>query len=85
MNLETLREQIDEIDHDLTALFLRRLAVADEIAAAKAARGLPIFQPERETAVLNAVCAEAPAELRPYLTQFYKTIFALSRQRQGER
>lgn len=85
MNLEALRGQIDEIDRDLTALFLRRLAVANEIAAVKAAQGLPIFQSEREQAVLDTVCAGAPEELRPYLTQFYKTVFDLSRQRQGER
>lgn len=85
MDLTNLREQIDAVDRELTALFLRRMALSDEIAAVKAAEGLPILQPERERQVLNAVCGQAPEELRPAVTRLYETIFALSRERQEER
>lgn len=85
MDLTNLREQIDAVDRELTALFLRRMALSDEIAAVKAAKGLSILQPERERQVLNAVCEQAPEELRPAVTRLYETIFALSCERQEER
>ncbi len=85
MDLTSLREQIDAVDRELTALFLRRMALSDKIAAVKAAEGLPILQPERERQVLGAVCGQTPEALRPAVARLYGTIFALSRERQEER
>ncbi len=84
MELVALRNEIDEIDRQLSALFVRRMALSAQIAAVKAAEGLPVFQPAREESVLAAVCANAPEALRGDLRELYRTIFALSRKRQEE-
>lgn len=85
MNLTTLREEMDAVDRELVALFLRRMELSERIAAVKAAEGLSVCQPKRERQVLAAVGEAAPPELRPYVTQLYETILALSRKRQEER
>lgn len=45
MDLQDFRKQIDEIDHELMALFQRRMETVEKIAAYKAQRGLPVRDP----------------------------------------
>ncbi len=53
--IEDLRLRIDEIDGQLVRLFNARAQCALEIGEIKKQRGLPIYQPEREMAVLRRV------------------------------
>jgi len=50
--LEELRRRIDELDEALVALLNERSACALAIGDLKRALGLPVYQPERERAVL---------------------------------
>ena len=52
--LERARKIIDEADGEMAKLFCRRMEAAKEIAAYKGKRGLPVFDPSRENAVLAA-------------------------------
>ena len=54
-NIEELRNRIDVIDEQLVRLLNVRVACAVEVGRLKHEAGLPIFQPERETQVLNSV------------------------------
>ncbi len=51
--IDELRERIDVIDEQLVALLNSRAACAIEIGRLKRERGLPIYQPDRETAVVR--------------------------------
>ena len=42
MELEHLRQQIDRIDDELVALFVRRMEIAAQIADYKKQNGLPV-------------------------------------------
>jgi chorismate mutase len=55
MSIEELRGRIDVIDDQLVRLLNVRVACAVEVGRLKHAAGLPIYQPERETQVLNGV------------------------------
>ena len=55
--IDELRARIDVIDEQLVALLNTRAACAIEIGRLKRELGLPIYQPERETAVLRRVRA----------------------------
>lgn len=79
MDLTDYRAQIDAVDSELVRAFAARMEIAAQIAAYKRAHGLPVLQPAREEEKLNALSEAAPEALRPYLTQLYRTIFALSR------
>ncbi|HGO5814940.1 TPA: bifunctional chorismate mutase/prephenate dehydrogenase [Mannheimia haemolytica] len=66
--LAPLREQIDQVDQQLIQLLSQRLALVAEVGKVKSAHGIPVYAPERETAMIAARRAEAekqgiPADL----------------------
>ncbi len=83
MELAEIRERIDEVDEELLSLFLRRMALAEEAAAYKRERGLPILNREREREIL-ARARERSGELERYGRYFFAALFALARARQAE-
>ena len=83
MELAELREEIDRIDKELTALFIRRMEASKQIAAIKAERSLPIRNAAREAAVLEKVSAAAPEDLKASVRVLYTEIMRLSREYQS--
>ena len=79
MDINELREQIDLIDSQLTALFEERMKTAAAIAEYKKENGLPVFNRERERQVLNKVTDATAPEIQVYTKTLYQTIFDLSR------
>lgn len=79
MDLQDYRKEIDRIDRELVALFVRRMEVSAGIAAYKQAHGLPVLDAVREQAKLQQVAELAPEQLRPDTAELYRTLFALSR------
>jgi len=55
MDLEECRRKIDELDARLLDLLNRRARLSLEVVKAKAETGLPVYIPERETALLSRV------------------------------
>ncbi|WIV67993.1 chorismate mutase [Natrialbaceae archaeon AArc-T1-2] len=53
MELDELREEIQEIDRNLVELIARRTYVADSIAQVKAAEGLPTTDAKQEERVME--------------------------------
>lgn len=49
------RSEIDALDAELLKLLNQRAGIACEIAAIKVASGLPAYDPQRETQVLNKI------------------------------
>ena len=81
--LRELRESIDEVDAELTRLFLRRMDLARAIGAYKRERNLPILDPERESRVLAARAAQAgDAEAGVLIERFFRALMELSREAQ---
>jgi chorismate mutase len=58
--LETLRRQIDDLDTQILGLVAQRVGVVLQIAEHKRARGLPVYDPDREARLIQRLC-----ELRP--------------------
>ena len=82
--LEKTRGEIDEIDRQLTELYLRRMNAVARIAEEKAAAGKPVYDHARERAVLNRVTSASDEAHSPYVRALYKQIFALSRVYEAE-
>lgn len=59
MTLDEIRKEIDEIDAKLLPLFMARLDCAKQVAAIKKEQNLPVFNAEREQAVLNLMAGSA--------------------------
>ncbi len=60
MDLADFRNQIDEIDQELMALFRRRMETVEQIAAYKEQHGLPVYDPQREEGKRTALLAQLP-------------------------
>ena len=58
MQLDEIRLALDALDTGLIALFERRMELSLEVAKAKKRDNLPIYQPEREKAVLDSRAAK---------------------------
>jgi len=79
MNMQELRLQIDDVDRQMVALFVRRMEISEEIGLYKKAHDLPTGDSSRERDKLAAVAALAPEELQTYVQRLYAKLFELSR------
>ncbi len=59
--LDTLRQQIDQVDTELVQLLARRKQIVADIGSIKQAAGVPIYAPSREQDIIKARRAEAEA------------------------
>ncbi len=83
MELQDLRAQIDQVDDGILDLFQKRMDLSSQIAAYKKEHNLPIYVPEREREILQAVATKTGADMAGYAQALYSTIFALSRRYQA--
>ena len=79
MDLQTCRSEISQIDEQIVSLFQKRMALSREIALYKKENRLPIYDSERERAVLNRVTEQAGEALADYTGVLYQTMFDVSR------
>ena len=75
LTIEELRNRIDVIDDQLVRLLNVRVACAVEVGRLKHDAGLPIYQPDRETQVLNKVKESATALSGPLTAEAVVRIF----------
>ena len=81
--LGEIRQEIDDIDRQLSALFAKRMDCSRRVAEYKLENGLPIFNREREEQVLDKIEQTAGSYGAP-TRQLYVTIMELSRALQHE-
>ena len=84
MDLTELRNEIDNIDSELVRLFCARMDIAAKVADYKKEKGLPIFVPARERAILQDVAEKAGPEMANYTRVLYSMLFELSRSYQSK-
>ena len=81
--LAELRQELDELDREIVALFERRMGVSREVARYKLSRHLPVLDQSREAQVIASRTAMlSDASLAPSVRALFETIMALSRQEQ---
>lgn len=62
--LPELRVEIDALDQQLLKVLSQRASLANEVGEIKRAEGSPVFRPEREAQVINALQAANPGPLK---------------------
>lgn len=62
-NLDTLREQIDNIDKSVLELFYKRMSLCKQVADYKKENNLPVFQGNREQEIIDNVRRMSPENL----------------------
>lgn len=82
--LEGARARIDRIDEQIVRLVVERTSLAAEVAAHKAALGLPVLDAAREREVVRAAREAAGPDLADTAEQVMALLMAASRARQHE-
>lgn len=68
-HLEELREAIDTVDAEILRLVGQRVALVLRIAEYKRVRHMPVYDPNRERAVIERLLGLAAADLDPQLVR----------------
>ncbi|MCQ2579399.1 MAG: chorismate mutase [Treponemataceae bacterium] len=82
-NLETLRNQIDEIDNQITKLLAKRMQVVEQVGIFKKTHKIEVNQQNREEAIIARLSELMPKRFIPILRQIYEKIFETSKQYQA--
>ncbi|MBE6556308.1 MAG: bifunctional chorismate mutase/prephenate dehydratase [Ruminococcaceae bacterium] len=85
MEIQELREKIDQIDRELVSLFCERMNVAADVAEYKREHKLPVLDASRERALLTKVAELSGEEFEEYTRTLYATLLSLSRSYQHKR
>ena len=79
LDLNELRQQINECDEQMVELFKKRMTVAASVAEYKKQNGLPVLDAERERALLTRISDMAGEEFDVYARTLYHTMLDVSR------
>lgn len=85
MELKDYREQLDQIDDQLAALFKRRMETVKQVADYKREHNTPVLAAGREREILYRVTGLCGEELQEYTKILYSTLLELSRDYQENR
>lgn len=78
-DLSAFREQMNAINLEMSALFVKRMQLSKQIAVVKQRSGLPTEDRVREQEILESVLANVPDDLKPYTITYFQTLFELSK------
>ena len=85
MNLLELRDELDVVDRQITALYEKRMALCEEVARDKIRTGKQVLDPERERQKLDAVASFVHSDFdKKGVRELYSQLMTLSRRRQLE-
>ena len=80
--LDETRAEITALDAQIQALFLKRMACSEQVAAYKLSTGDAILKPDREKFLLDTMNAQVPEALRQEYISMLKTVMRVSRKHQ---
>ena len=85
MDIQHIRNEIDQVDEQLVQLFVKRMGLSAQVADYKKANNMPIYVPAREREILQDVAQKAGPEMANYTRVLYSLLFELSRSYQSKR
>lgn len=82
MELDELREQINDIDERIADLFIERMGLCLDVSRYKIKNEMPVFQSGREKFILDKMEKKFPSELKSSSQVLFQTIMDISKCRQ---
>lgn len=79
MTLEEIRKEIDEIDLQIKKMFLKRMAVARNVAEVKYVSGDEVYKADREAEIISRLTSDVAPELKIEYTAFVRRIMEVAR------
>ena len=84
MELIDIRKEIDVIDKDLKALFVKRMALSKEVAAVKTKSGAPVYNAEREAEIIETLSSDVDADFKDDYVAWIRQLLSASRNYQSK-
>lgn len=84
MNLDEMRNEINDIDGRLLELFLKRMDICKNVALYKKENGLPVMQSGREQQIIERVRSGSPENMADAAQVFFTEIMDISKCLQSE-
>jgi chorismate mutase/prephenate dehydratase len=82
-DLKEIRKEIDEIDDQITSLYLRRLELAKDVAMYKLSKDLPVFDKKREDEKLSVLSEKGSDEFEKNgISELFTQIMSGNRKKQ---
>ena len=81
--LDEIRKEIDVIDDQLVALYLKRMETVRQVAEAKTDGNIAVNDSGRENAVVYRLTKDLPDDMKLYVNELYKSIFQTSKSYQA--
>lgn len=78
MDLTQCREEINKIDDQMKALFLRRMEVVSEVAKYKIENNMPIFDANREASMKERLSSDT-GDMKDYYLAFLEEMLVQSK------
>ena len=83
MELTELRQELNDINAEMTRLFCRRMELSKQVGLYKKEHGLPVLDRAREREILAEATKQAGPALARYARVFFQNLFDLSRSYQN--
>lgn len=85
IELNLLREKIDEIDDKLLILLKERLEVSKKIGEIKKKNNMPIYDPVREQEIIEMSIKDFSDEEKIHAVRFLRTLMHISKEVQSKK
>ncbi len=82
MDLSDVRKDIDAVDKEMKELFIKRMGLAEKVAAIKDETHDKVYKPDREKAMIAALTEGVKPEIRKEYEDFLVNLLKLSRRYQ---
>ena len=82
MELQELRQEINDIDNEIIELFKKRMDCSFKVAEYKLENNMEIFQADREDEIIKRVCEKVPHELENPAKVMFTTLMDISKCKQ---
>lgn len=79
MDLQDIRNQIDQVDDQIAELYEKRMNLVGQVIDAKKQSGKAVNDPERETKILLRVSEKVSEDRQVYLKRVFESIFETSK------
>lgn len=79
MELEAIRNEINDIDDRIAQLFIERMKLCLDVSRYKIENSLPVFQSDREKYILQKMSDRFPVEMKSSSQVLYQTIMDISK------
>lgn len=79
MDLNEIRQKIDAVDDEILKLFTERMNLTLDVAKYKSENNMPVFQGDREKAIIKAVKEKTPEELKQSAAFLFMSIIDISK------